>query len=420
MKVWLAWNGLSKFWYNGGVRKNILRISVLFAIVAAFFAVSLFVVSGVQALAADDVDNLNSEIANKKAEIEQINKKMDEYKRKVNEYSKQTASLLNDLALIENQITLAELDVQSTQAEIEAQQLEIEILEEQIRAENEKLLTQKEMLEEMIFALYRRDNIGFIEVMFGADDFSELFEELDHLETVNRELNQALDITKDTKDNLEENREVQEDGLDELVTLQGELKMQVAKLDSQKSAKDVLIDETQSSEAQYRVLMSELRQDQQYITSQLSQLQSELESRLAENQDSSTEEGIFFTKPLMDYIVTATFHDPTYPFRHLFEHSGIDLAAPTGTPIKAAAPGIVAWTKTGSSYGNYVMVIHQGGYATLYAHMSRFNTSTGAYVERGQVIGYVGSTGFSTGPHLHFEVRLNGIPVNPASYVSGL
>ncbi|MBU1126260.1 peptidoglycan DD-metalloendopeptidase family protein [Patescibacteria group bacterium] len=401
--------------------KRIPIIALFLSIATAFFVVSIFSFSAVVVAApVEDVDNLNAEVANRKAEIEQINKKMDEYKQKISQYSRQTASLLNDLSLIENQITLAELDVQATQTEIEAQQLEIKILEEQIRSENEKLLSQKAMLKEMIFALYRRDNIGFVEVMFGADDFGELFEELDHLETVNSELNQALDVTKNTKDNLELNRENQENGLDELVALQGELKMQAVRLDSQRTSKDVLIDQTQSSEAQYRVLMSELRQDQQYITSQINQLQAEIESKLAENGDTSAEVGVFFTSPVDSYVTTATFHDPTYPFRHLWEHSGHDMAAPMGTPIKASAPGIVAWTKTGNSYGNYVMVIHQGGYATLYAHMSRFNTSAGSYVERGQVIGYMGSTGFSTGSHLHFEVRINGIPVNPASYVSGL
>ena len=123
-----------------------------------------------------------------------------------------------------------------------------------------------------------------------------------------------------------------------------------------------------------------------------------------------------FTWP-MDGVITATFHDPTYPFRHLWGHSGLDIATTAGTPIVAAAPGYVAWSRYGSSYGNYVMIIHTNGYATLYAHMSSAAVSADQYVSRGDVIGYEGTTGFSTGPHLHFEIRENGIPVDPQLYL---
>lgn len=403
--------------------KRAFKFFCIFSVLTVIATVSLLLSeTPVHASPDEGVDNLQDEIADRKSEIEQINRRMDEYKQKIDEYSRQTASLLNDISLIENQITLAELDVQVTQAEIETKQMEIELIEEQIRQESERLQSQKAMLREMIFALHRRDNVGFIEVLFGANDFSELFEDLDHLESVNRDLNEAMSVTQNTKQTLEKNQTDQEANLDDLVALQGDLKIQAAKLENQRASKDYLVAETQSSEAQYRVLMSELRQESQYITSQISQLQAELEDRLFEEtgESSDSSDGVLFMSPIDAYVTTATFHDPTYPFRHLWEHSGHDLAAPSGTPIRASADGIVAWTRTGNSYGNYVMVIHEGGYATLYAHMSRFNTSADAFVKRGDVIGYVGSTGFSTGPHLHFEVRLNGIPVDPRTYVPGL
>lgn len=389
---------------------------------AVIFALAVCFVFVVPALASTtaEIENLQDEVSDKQAEIDQINKRIEDYKNKANEYSKQTASLLNDIAMIENQVAIAELDVQATQNQIESKNLEIEILQEKIKLESDRLLKQKAMLKEMIFALHRKDDIGFIEVLFGADNFNELFEEIEQLESVNRDLNSALDTTKLTKDSLEENNKNQEESLGDLVELQSDLKMQALNLENQISSKDLLVSETQASEAKYRVLMSELRQESQYVTNQIAELQNELERKLAEGTNPEDLQVGLMTSPLDDYITTATFHDPTYPFRHLWEHSGHDMAAPTGTPIKAAGSGIVAWTKTGNSYGNYVMIIHGGGYATLYAHMSRFNTSADAFVSRGQVIGYVGSTGFSTGPHLHFEVRLNGIPVNPAAYVSGV
>jgi len=98
-------------------------------------------------------------------------------------------------------------------------------------------------------------------------------------------------------------------------------------------------------------------------------------------------------------------------------HSGIDIAAPYGTLVKAADGGQIVQAGYFGGYGYSVMVYHGGGFATWYAHLSSINVSVGQFVERGQVIGLVGSTGWSTGPHLHFEVRINGSPQNPMGYL---
>jgi murein DD-endopeptidase MepM/ murein hydrolase activator NlpD len=98
-------------------------------------------------------------------------------------------------------------------------------------------------------------------------------------------------------------------------------------------------------------------------------------------------------------------------------HAGLDIAAPIGTPILASRAGTVIFAGWRGGYGNYTMVDHGGGFVTCYGHQSRIGTSVGAVVARGQVIGLVGSTGHSTGPHLHFEVRVNGNPQNPRGYL---
>ena len=97
-------------------------------------------------------------------------------------------------------------------------------------------------------------------------------------------------------------------------------------------------------------------------------------------------------------------------------HNGLDFAAKTGTPIYATGDGVVKQAEFNSGYGNVVMIKHGNGYETLYAHMSRIKTRAGKKVKRGDVIGYVGSTGLSTGPHLHYEIHKNGKPVNPIMY----
>jgi murein DD-endopeptidase MepM/ murein hydrolase activator NlpD len=98
-------------------------------------------------------------------------------------------------------------------------------------------------------------------------------------------------------------------------------------------------------------------------------------------------------------------------------HTGIDIDGYSGQPIVASKAGQVIMSSSYSGYGNTVIVDHGGGYATLYAHMSGFATSSGKYVEQGKVVGYVGCTGSCTGDHLHFEVRINGNPVDPMKYL---
>ncbi|MDE2302276.1 MAG: M23 family metallopeptidase [Sphingomonadales bacterium] len=101
------------------------------------------------------------------------------------------------------------------------------------------------------------------------------------------------------------------------------------------------------------------------------------------------------------------------------EHKGIDLADPVGTPVHAAADGVIGRADWFSSYGLFVEIEHGGEIETRYGHMSRLNVAAGQFVHKGDVIGYIGTTGRSTGPHLHYEVRVEGVAVNPLPYMQG-
>jgi murein DD-endopeptidase MepM/ murein hydrolase activator NlpD len=124
------------------------------------------------------------------------------------------------------------------------------------------------------------------------------------------------------------------------------------------------------------------------------------------------------SSPLANPVITSTYGYRVHPiFGDRRLHTGIDLRAASGTPIKAAAPGEVVFAGWRGGYGNCTIIDHGGGVATLYAHQSALKVAQGDEVSRGQVIGAAGATGNATGPHLHFEVRVNGVPVDPMPYL---
>ncbi|HDQ98763.1 MAG TPA: M23 family metallopeptidase, partial [candidate division WOR-3 bacterium] len=137
------------------------------------------------------------------------------------------------------------------------------------------------------------------------------------------------------------------------------------------------------------------------------------------NRDGDCMRKTFLKSPLNFARVTSFFGRRFHPIHRTWrQHHGLDYAAPTGTPVSAVADGRVAVAGWMGGYGNCVDVVHPGGYRTRYGHLSRFGAGVkvGATVSQGQVIGYVGSTGLSTGPHLHFELHANGAPKNPLRF----
>lgn len=371
---------------------------------------------------ADEVEDLQNELKIRRANIETINRQLDEYRKRINDLSKQTDSLENDVALLENEIGMAELDLAATRAEIDTAQLEIDSLQLEIKRQDEALTRSKKALADLLFAIQSEETLkrGFV-TLLSSDSLIDALRSTAKLEAVNNEVQKVVLSTQAARAGLDERRARREETVEELASLESTLQVKADALEARRAAKEVLLAQTRSSESTYRSLVSDLRGEQQAVTSRINSLQSEVERRLRERrktQPSSIPESDGFQWPLRG-VITTLYHDPTYPFRHLFEHSGLDIAVPQGTPIEAAESGVVAWARTGTQYGNYVMIIHEGGYATLYAHMSRMDVKTDDVVSKGEVIGLSGGrrgspgAGLSTGPHLHFEIRKGGIPVDP-------
>ncbi len=368
-------------------------------------------------VSSEEIQVINKEISQKKGSIEQINKKIAEYKKQIEKKQAEKASLASELELLDNRIAKTELEIAETEETIDLTNTELVLLQKQLSELENDLNKNKQLMAGVLQEIQINDQELPLSLFFGTESLAELFDEVHALEAIGQDLKQSLDKIKQAKQHVEEKQQAQEVKRQQMEDLQIALEQEKLQLEQEIAAQGLLIAQTQRSEDTFRALVQELKEEQVFINQQIASLQDEIEAKLKANDqagDTSVLSWPFDPKK----GISATYHDPTYPFRHLFEHSGIDIPAPTGTPIKAAASGYVAWAKKGKQYGNYVMIIHANGLATLYAHMSRVDVKADQFVPRGTVIGAVGSTGLSTGPHLHFEVRKNGIPTNPMSYLT--
>jgi len=383
-----------------------------------FFAPQVFAQEDVSA----EINDLNQDIQTKQEDIDDLNEKIEAYQQKIRQKETEKISIQNEMELLENRMAKAELDIEATNEEIDLTNIQIVLLEKQLELLEKQWEDQKAVLKEVLQSIQIQDNKLSLEVYFGSQSFSDIFDHLRYLEDMNRDLKDSLEATQASKNQVVSARVTQQTKREQLEQLGEDLADKFVILERESYAKDSLLLITSRSEAQFQELLKEVQQEQQYLNYEVSLLQQEMESRITQSDEYGDNTVLSWpVDPVRG--LSATFHDPTYPFRHLFEHSGIDIPTGQGTPLKAAAPGYVAWTRLGNMYGNYVMIIHANGIATLYAHMSGIEVVADQFVSRGDIIGYTGGmpgtqgAGLSTGPHLHFEARLNGIPVDPMTFL---
>ena len=370
-----------------------------------------------------EINALNTQITNKRSVVDEIRKDIAAYRQRIQEKQREAISLTNELELLGNHIAQTELELQAIQEEREAVRSEVQVLDLRIQVLDKRLTQEKESLAAILTKLDTYDNDFTLQLLFGNNSFAELFDRLEMLNQMTGDLEEALLRAKSEKQQVTLARSEKDAKKQQLATLAANTEQAQKDLSHQTEAKNVLLAESQQSEAEFRELLQELREEDAEISQQIGLLQGKIERRLL---DSDTEVGSSVLSWAVEPVrgISAFFHDPTYPFRHLFEHSGIDVPVKYGTPLRVAAPGYVAWTRTGRQYGNYIMVIHANGIATIYAHLSKMSVEADQFVARGEVIGATGGTpgtpgaGFSTGAHLHFEVRKDGVPVNPLDYLT--
>jgi murein DD-endopeptidase MepM/ murein hydrolase activator NlpD/outer membrane murein-binding lipoprotein Lpp len=272
--------------------------------------------------------------------------------------------------------------------------------------------------------IYKQDEPTTVDVLLAARNFDDVLDQLDYLgaiasqdkkvaaqvATAKRQIKRQRAATTKVRRSVKQETHVINARVQQQAILRGELLSSRGKLAGARSDKSRALVIT-------RKQVEDEIQESKALESASAQLAAKL--RAGSTQAGSVAAGGTAEPPATSGFAWPLSGPITSPFgmRWGTLHPGIDIGVPSGTPIHAAGNGTVVWCGWMSGYGNLVMIDHHNGLATLYGHQSRIGVSCNQQVSQGQTIGYVGCTGFCTGPHLHFEVRLNGNPVDPLGYL---
>ena len=393
---------------KGSVLARIGRCTVALALAVLFLASSAE--PGLAATWAD-VNDLKSEASSLDAEKKELQAKLDAL-------ADDKSEAINRKTLLDQQIANTTAQIQNVEAQISQYASLITQTQAELVEAQEKEEAQYELFCQRVRAMEERGTISYWSVLFKADSFTDLLSRLDIIneimdsdQAVIAEL-EALQAEIETKmSELETSKAEEEQAKAELVSKKNEL-------DAQRKEANAVIQELSSNENETEAALSELQAQQDALWAEAQRLSDQLVAQQAANGQSTESNPGGYIWPVDSRYITSTMGGRTSPGGiGSTNHKGTDIGRVGYTSsVYASKAGTVIVSQYSSSYGNYVVISHGSGNTTLYAHMSSRKVSVGQYVNQGDVIGITGSTGNSTGPHLHFEVTENGVRVNPLSH----
>lgn len=347
------------------------------------------------------------------ATLSQIRNNIKNKQQELNESRAKEKSLGDQVNSLEQQINSKQSDIDELEASISEAQAKLETLEEELAAAEEKVNTQNENLNARLRNMYKNGSVGFIDVLMDSGSFSEFLNNLSLVEKVYTSDQDVLEELQKAYDEIDAKKK-------EIETLQAELSESKATMEEQKSSLEADKASVEKKKSEIAADSAETQRELDKLEADAQALTSSIRNSGSSSSSSKYNGGIMAWPVPSCHTVSSGYGGRIHPTTGKYKfHGGLDIPGSYGSAIVAANSGKVIWAgNRGDSYGNYVIIDHGGGVSTLYGHSSKVLVSTGQSVSRGQRIANVGSTGRSTGPHCHFEVRINGSRVNPTPYVN--
>lgn len=339
-----------------------------------------------QDMAMTQLQAVQEELTTNLQQIQELNNNIAQYESEINDYNSQIVSLQDEIAKTEEEIQKAQENYDS----------------------------QKKLLDDRLVTMYEKGSVEYLDVVLSSKTITEFLSNY-YLLTI------LTNSNVEFLDTIEKQQQIIEDEKKKLE----EQKQQIDNAKEEKEKSSIILQNTKVMKDSYTAqLTDQEKQIQSEIDAyqtQLNQLESEIQSITANNLIVNPNYiGGVMLWPVPGYTkLSSTFKMRVHPITGVYKlHTGIDIPAPKGTSFLAANSGVVVKAGYNTAYGNMVMIDHGGGVSTLYAHGDKIMVTLGQTVNQGDVVLQVGETGYATGPHAHFEVRINGTPVDPLPYVT--
>ena len=418
-------------------------VSVLAGIMAIIMLLSLIlslIPTKVNAASSSEIKKQIAELKNQKKELES---QMKDVQKQTEENEDEIAGMVDKKDAIDQEIFLLYEQIENINQQLSAYALLIADKQDELDAAQEHLHTLSEKNNERVRAMEEDGEITYWSVLFKASDFSDFLDRLSMIDEIAASDRRRLEEMDRAADEVAVAQEALEAEKDELEVVKEEMNAAQAVLDEKRAEADALLAELVKKGYELEDLFAEMEAKEEDFLKEIAQKEKEYnEAKRREwiqymstyvtqapavngSGGSSSGGGSAGTAGSGGWLVPCSYTYVSSRFGNRDAptagastyHQGVDLAAPEGTPIYASRTGVVTTATFGKSAGYYVSINHGDGYSSVYMHMTRYVVRKGQAVSAGQVIGYVGSTGTSTGNHLHFGISYNGKYVNPANFI---
>lgn len=415
-----------------------LWISVVACLLVVVLAFGL-IAGAMPAMAAPSLSELEQQLADLKNEKKELDGKIGQLEGQLSDNLSDMEAIVAQKDTIDQEIFTLHSQMTNLNAQIATYNLLIADKQEELDKAQQRLADLTAKNKERIRAMEENGAVSYWSVLFKANNFADFLDRLNMVEEIAsadrrriQELRDAAAVVETAQAQLVKEKEALEASKEELNKTQ-----QI--LDEKRAEADRLLAELVATGEEYQKLLEALEDEALVLSGEIDEAQDAYDDAKYQQWLSTSVPPTTAPPPSYDdsdvpsnvpsstgWLVPCNYTRFSSPFGWRIHpvyggrrfHYGVDLAAPSGTPIVASKAGTVTVATFSSSAGYYVAIDHGDGFSSKYLHMTHYIVSAGQYVEAGQVIGYVGSTGASTGPHLHFSILYNGAHVNPADYIN--
>ena len=379
-----------------------------------FFILTTGIIFIAASVHAQNVDELKEKINERSQNIQQLEEEIRGYQTQIENISKEATSLKNTLASLDLSKKKIETNLTLTQRKIENTNQEIKELATQIDDKSERIGDSRRVIAHSLSAIAQSDNASLLETFLSSQSLASAWHSAEELTRLQATVGNRIHELKNIRISLVDNKKKTEEKKAELIVLERELADQKKVLAETVKEKNALLTSTKNTEAEYKRTLAQKQAQKEAFERELTEFESALKIAIDPTQFADAKKG-FLIWPLDKVRITQYFGNTEFATANpqVYNgkgHTGIDVAASIGTKVKAARSGTVSGVGNTDlvrgcySFGKWIMIEHPGGVSTLYAHLSLQNVAVGDKVTAGEVIGYSGNTGYSTGPHLHFGV----------------